>query len=171
MSIKSTIKPKRGDILACDGSVLATNITYYTVRLDFRSEQFKAEDYAASIDVMSDSLAKYFGQGKEYWVDHLLEPLSKPRYKRTRSFALIKNITYNDYLKIRTFPYLNNKYKNVCGIKLEEEVRRSNPYGKMALRSEHSQKIQQKSVMGIVGLKKTSIHYYMERPVCRVLFP
>ena len=135
LSIKTKIKPKRGDILACDGSVLATNITYYTVRIDFRSEQFKAEDYAASIDEMSDSLAKHFGKGKDYWVNHLLEPLSKPRYKRTRSFALIKNISYNDYLKIRTFPYLNNPYKNVCGLKLEEEERRSNPYGKMALRS------------------------------------
>ena len=135
LSIKSEIKPIRGDILACDGSVLATNVTYYTVRIDFRSEQLNDKEYAKSIGLMADSLSKHFGGGKDYWTNHLLEPLSKPKFKRSRSYPLIKNISYSDYLKIRTFPYLNNPYKNVCGIKLEEEVRRSNPYGKMALRS------------------------------------
>ena len=135
LSIKSEIKPIRGDILACDGSVLATNVTYYTVRIDFRSEQLNDKDYANSIGLMADSLSKHFGGDKDYWTNHLLKPLSKPKFKRSRSYPLIKNISYSDYLKIRTFPYLNNPYKNVCGIKLEEEVRRSNPYGKMALRS------------------------------------
>ena len=135
LAIKSEIKPVRGEILACDGSVLATNVIYYTVRIDFQSEQFNDREYAKSIDLMADSLAKYFGEDKTYWTEHLIEPLSKPKSKRTRGFALIKNISYNDYLRIRTFPFLNNPYKNKCGIRLEEEVRRSNPYGKMALRS------------------------------------
>lgn len=135
LSVKTPINPVRGDILASDGSVLATNVVYYTVRIDFRSEQFNDKEYAKSISQMADSLTKYFGKKKDDWVNHLIEPLSKPKQKRTRGFALIKNISYNDYLRIRTFPFLNNPYKNKCGIRLEEEVRRSNPYGKMALRS------------------------------------
>lgn len=35
-----TILPERGDILAADGSILATNLSFYTVRIDFRSERF-----------------------------------------------------------------------------------------------------------------------------------
>ena len=35
-----TILPERGEILADDGSILATNLRYYTVRLDFRAERF-----------------------------------------------------------------------------------------------------------------------------------
>lgn len=135
LSIRSEIKPKRGDILACDGSVLATNVVYYTVRLDFRSEQFSDKKYAESISPLADSMANHFGHDKKYWEKYLLEPLATPRYKRSRSFPLVKNISYNDYLRIRTFPFLNNPYKNKCGIRLEEEERRSNPYGKMALRS------------------------------------
>ena len=42
---RKVIYPKRGDILACDGSVLATNVTTYTVRIDYRSEQFKEKEY------------------------------------------------------------------------------------------------------------------------------
>ncbi|MDE6809681.1 MAG: hypothetical protein K2J42_06290, partial [Muribaculaceae bacterium] len=48
------IYPERGDILAADGSVLATNLRFYTVRLDFRSERFNLQEYLDSIPMMAD---------------------------------------------------------------------------------------------------------------------
>ena len=37
------ILPIRGDILACDGSVLATNLTFYNTCIDFKASQFSAD--------------------------------------------------------------------------------------------------------------------------------
>ena len=55
-----TILPQRGDILSDDGSILATNLRYYTVRLDFRSERFMEHRYRMALDSIADSLATYF---------------------------------------------------------------------------------------------------------------
>lgn len=135
LSIKKEIVPIRGDILACDGSVLATNVTYYTVRVDYASESFKDSLYLKSISAIADSMAKYFGKDHEYWDRYLHRPLKKKKEERTRCYPLVKNVTYTDYLRIRTFPFFNAEKRYECGIHYEKEVRRRNPYGKMALRS------------------------------------
>ena len=46
LSKVDTIAPQRGNILACDGSVLATNVREYTVRIDFRSERFLTDTFS-----------------------------------------------------------------------------------------------------------------------------
>lgn len=135
LSLKKEITPIRGDILACDGSVLATNVTYYTVRVDYRSEAFEDSLYIKSISAIADSMAKYFGHDFEYWNNHLRKPLQKEKEKRSRYYPLVKNITYSEYLKIRTFPFFNQPVRYKCGITREEQIRRRNPYGQMALRS------------------------------------
>ena len=43
LSRTEKIMPERGNILASDGSVLATSLWFYTVRIDYRCEKF-AED-------------------------------------------------------------------------------------------------------------------------------
>lgn len=135
LSLKKQITPIRGDILACDGSVLATNVTYYTVRVDYRSEAFKDSLYLKSINAIADSMAKYFGHDDVYWEEHLRKPIRKPKEERSRYYLLVKNVTYTDYLRIRTFPFFNEPKKYDCGIICEEQIRRRNPYGQMALRS------------------------------------
>ncbi|MBR4722002.1 MAG: hypothetical protein IK053_02985, partial [Muribaculaceae bacterium] len=52
-----TVPPERGDIISADGKVLATNMTYYDIRLDYRSERFNEKMLNDSIDLLSDSLA------------------------------------------------------------------------------------------------------------------
>lgn len=134
---RKVLYPKRGDILACDGSVLATNVTTYTVRIDYQSEQFKEKEYRDSMDKYVDSLLAHFDRfkTKDEWKDYLLAPLDKEKKKRPRSYTLLKNITYTEYLKLRTFPFFNFPNKNKCGIVLESRERRKNPYGEMASRS------------------------------------
>lgn len=55
-----TILPQRGNILASDGSVLATNLRFYTVRIDFRAEKFNEAKYRAAVDTIADSMAVFF---------------------------------------------------------------------------------------------------------------
>ena len=55
-----TIMPERGDILSDKGQILATNLRYYTVRIDFRCDNFKQNAYLENIDALADSMAAAF---------------------------------------------------------------------------------------------------------------
>lgn len=131
------IKPERGEILADDGNVLATNLRYYTLRLDYRSERFKDGRLLLSIDSLADSLALYFPQrDKEGWKKHLIKPLDKEKDKRPRAHLILRDISYADLEMVRAnFPYLNQKNRNRSGLTIESRLRRRNPYGDMARRS------------------------------------
>lgn len=131
-----TIAPARGDILAADGSILATNLRYYTIRLDYRTDRFNEQLFRDSLPKLSDSLAKYHPHrtAKE-WKTYLEEPLSKERNKRTRSKKVLSNITFAQYERLRTFPFFSLKNRNNNGLVVEQNMRRSNPYGQMARRS------------------------------------
>ena len=83
LSIKSEIKPIRGDILACDGSVLATNVTYYTVRIDFRSEQLNDKEYAKSIGLMSEVQGAPLQKSLSYCDRHSFDYGIVSRWQRT----------------------------------------------------------------------------------------
>lgn len=135
LSRTDTIKPERGDILASDGSVLATNLRYYTLRVDFRSEKFMTARYINAIDSLSDSLQRYFPikGGAKAWADSLRAPLKRTR--KPRAWRLLRNITYADYMRVKTFPFFEIRNPNRNGLVKEERMRRSNPYGDMARRS------------------------------------
>lgn len=132
-----TIQPRRGDILAADGSVLATNMQFHTVRMDFTSGPFREERLRLAVDSLADSLALHFPvRNRAQWKHLFMSQLNIPDKKnRGRSVKLLEGISYSDYLLLRTFPFLNlpNKYR--CGLVLETYERRVNPYGKMARRS------------------------------------
>lgn len=68
MQRTDTIQPERGEILSDDGQVLATNLRYYTVRLDFRAERFMLSRYQLAMDSVADSLALHFPRRtREEW--------------------------------------------------------------------------------------------------------
>ncbi|GFI06027.1 peptidoglycan D,D-transpeptidase FtsI [Muribaculaceae bacterium] len=127
------IPPERGDILASDGTVLATTLQYYTLRIDFGSEAFKWQRYADALDSLADAFDRHFpiAGGVKAWQDSLRAPLR--RGKKPRGWRLIKNITYADYQLIRTqFPFFHWSKIAACGLTREKVMRRRNPYGDMA---------------------------------------
>lgn len=130
------IRPERGNILAEDGQILATNLTYYHVRIDYRSERFMEGRYLLALDSLSDSLARYFpARNKQEWMAHLKKPLDKPKEKRPRAYKIISNISYSDWLRLRTFPFFCIPNPNKNGLTKERVDRRAKPYGAMAARS------------------------------------
>ncbi|WP_289866210.1 penicillin-binding protein [uncultured Muribaculum sp.] len=136
LSRVQVIKPERGNILASNGSILATNLTFYNVRIDFRSERFLESQYLLAIDSLADSMARYFPiRDAAGWKKRLKKPLDKPKNKRPRAFKLIGNISYAQYEHLRTFPFLKIKNPNKNGLTREAVMRRVNPYGAMARRS------------------------------------
>ncbi len=126
------IAPERGDILAADGTVLATTLQYYTLRIDFRSEGFDWEGYVKEKDALADSLNRYYpiAGGVTAWQDSLESVLR--RGTRPRGWRLIHNVTYADYLQIKEFPFFKGRTSGKNGLLSEPIKRRRMPYGEMA---------------------------------------
>lgn len=136
LSRVQVIKPERGNILASNGSILATNLTFYNIRIDFRSERFLESQYLLAIDSLADSMARYFPiRDAAGWKKRLHKPMEVDKAKRPRAFKLIGNISYAQYEHLRTFPFLKIKNPNKNGLTREAVMRRVNPYGAMARRS------------------------------------
>lgn len=105
-----TIMPVRGDILAADGSVLATNMRVYTPCIDFRADGFRENLYRENIPALADSLVKYFPvRTRRGWIDYLSKPLEKERGKRTRAFPVLRDVSYAEVQLVKTFPFLREK--------------------------------------------------------------
>ena len=60
LSVSLDVMPERGDILAQNGEVLATTMTYYGAIIDFTVPKFKAKEFNDSVQALSQMLAKYF---------------------------------------------------------------------------------------------------------------
>lgn len=152
-----TILPERGEILSDDGSILATNLRFYTVRLDFRAERFMESRYREALDSIADSLAVHFPKrDKAAWYAHLQKPLNTDPAKRPRAFLVLNNLSFADLQLLRTFPFFNIKNPNRNGMTVESVLKRSNPYGDMARRSVGGvgQTAECAEIHGISGLEK-----------------
>lgn len=131
------VQPKRGEILAADGSVLATNLTAYTICLDYRTAARREKQFIEAIDSLCDSLAAYYPvRTAKEWKMHLASPLSEKPEKRKQSHVILKDANYADYLRILKFPFFKRyKKKYSHGLHYTTKEVRVMPYGSMARRS------------------------------------
>ena len=128
------IKPLRGEILASDGSILATNLHYYNVRLDFHASRINELVYRDDIPSLADTLAYYYPQkSRKQWYDHLYKPLKKAKKDRSRSYLLLKHIPHDEVARLKKFPYFRRSSNpNRTGLTTERVLLRRYPYGDMA---------------------------------------
>ena len=131
------IKPRRGDILASDGSILATNLTYYTLRIDFKAAKFMEKNFRNDIDSLCDTLARYHQRfDREGWKRYLLDQVNRPDSLRPSNCLLLRDITYDEMQRVRKYPYFKRSANpNRTGLTHEARLKRSYPYGDMARRS------------------------------------
>lgn len=152
-----TIQPERGDILSDKGQILATNLRYYTVRIDFRCDNFKQTAYLENIEALADSMAVAFPfRSRDEWRKRLGAPLDKPKAERPRAWPLVSRISFLDLQRLKQFPFFNIGNSNKTGLTVESVMRRSNPYGAMARRSVGGvgQTATCREIHGIYGLEK-----------------
>lgn len=132
----SKIPPERGDILAADGTVLATTLQYYTLRIDFGADGFHWKGFVETKDSLAEAMAKHFPikGGAKAWRDSLDAPLKRvvAGGKKPRGWRLINNVNYAQYNLIRSFPFFKSRKRANHGLLPEPMKRRSNPYGAMA---------------------------------------
>ena len=124
-----TIKARRGNIYADDGSLLATSVTKYDISIDPMASTNK--NFNKNIDALSDSIYKVFGARSRYYYADKITSLRK---RKKRYLKLKNNLTYDEYKRIRSFPLLNlGRFKG--GLIIEERLVREHPLGKVAERT------------------------------------
>ncbi len=123
-----TIPANRGNVYSADGSLLATSIPKYDIRLDaLTPTNYTFERY---LKPLSDSLSKFSGKPSSYYQNEI----RKARANKNRYFLLARNIGYSDYIRLRNFPLLNlGAFKG--GLIVEQTTKREHPMGGIAQRS------------------------------------
>lgn len=129
---KQTVEAQRGNILADDGSLLATSIPYFDVRIDFGSEAMRDEYFNQNVDSLSYYLHQDIWPGKS--VNQIKQNLVQARKERVRSFLIARNADFNLVEKIKSYPLLSlGGYKG--GLVLERKSSRLKPHGTLASRT------------------------------------
>ena len=128
-----TVKARRGNIYADDGSLLATSVAKYDVAIDptaINQRNFK-EDIDVLIDALSDSIYRNFGSRHKYYY---ADKIRKLRDKNKMYLRLKSNLSYDDFQKIKSFPILSRgRFKG--GLIYTERMVREHPLGKLAERT------------------------------------
>jgi cell division protein FtsI (penicillin-binding protein 3) len=125
---------ERGTIYSEDGSMLSTSIPFFDIYIDFEAEGLREKNgrrFRENLDSLSGALAGYFKDQPRAAYRRQLQQgyLNKDRY-----FLLKKNLSFDQYKMLRSFP-LVNQGKNKSGFIAEVKSKRLNPFGLLANRT------------------------------------
>lgn len=126
------IEAVRGNIYSNDGSLLATSVPEYELRMDmFAGGIAKDEVFNSKVDSLATSLAGFFKDKspKEY-----SRFLRKARKDSLRAVLIKRKVSYQDLKVIRQFPLYNiGSYSG--GLKAEKQNKRILPFKDLAART------------------------------------
>ncbi len=123
-----TIFPNRGNIYAADGSLLATSMSRFEIRMD--AVTISKKIFNAEVSKLSKALANMFGDTSTNW----LRKLKKARVNNNRYLFIARGLGYKQYLKVKNFPvFKHGVYKG--GFIANQTTKREHPLGKIADRT------------------------------------
>ena len=127
-TIKDDIIPSnRGNVYSVGGSLLATSVPKYDIRIDLVTASDK--NYEAFIEPLCDSLANFNNSSSTEYK----RKLRLARENKNRYYLLARNLEYSQYLQFRDFPLLNlGAFKG--GLIVEQTTKRDYPLGPIAQR-------------------------------------
>lgn len=125
-----TIEAVRGNIYSDNGSMLATSIPIYEVRMDMKADGLKRDTFERNLDSLAIRLHQLFpDKSKEQFAIGLSEA-----YKKKNRYYLIRaKVKHNELQQMKKFPILRLG-KNKGGLIVIKENKRSRPYGLLAAR-------------------------------------
>ncbi len=139
-----SVKPTRGNILSCDGQLMAGSLPEYKVYMDFKVDNAEKDSiWAADLDSICRGLHHIFPSRS---AADFKKHLEKGRNGKKRHWAIWpRRIDYNTYMKVKQLPVFNmSKYKS--GFHCEEFNARRRPFGSLA----------QRTVGGMYGAKDSA---------------
>ncbi len=155
------IDPERGDILDANGRILATNLRYYTLRMDLTGEQFREVEFRDSLNLIVDSLALHYRhRTRDEWAAHFNTALDlrrqwrenvakldkNPRDEelrratrrlrgRLRSWPILVKVEHSEIDRAKKFNFFRINHSAKTGLIVEPTVVRTKPYGDLARQS------------------------------------
>ena len=125
------VQPNRGNICADDGSVLATSVPGYFVRIDLVAEGVKRV-FNNESDSLAYHLSRFFGDKSQTEYSRRLNAAYR---NGNRGFMLTpRKVDYRELQQIKKFPILR-RGRFGGGMIIEQENKRLNPLGVLALRT------------------------------------
>ena len=125
-----TIDPARGQIVARDGSLLATSVPVYDLRWDSKCDGMNWAMYAEQIDTLCASLAAALNKTPSA----IKSKFDNARSRGHRGALIGRNIPFTDYQELRELPFVKlGRYKS--GLVFERRENRRRPFGKLAART------------------------------------
>ncbi|TDX00243.1 penicillin-binding protein [Dinghuibacter silviterrae] len=137
------IEAERGTIYDDEGNMLSTSIPYFDVYIDFGADGLREKNglrFRESIDSLSGCLARLFADEKPGAYKRALE---QGYNAKNRYYLLKRNITFEQYRTLHTFP-LVRLGRNKSGFIEEVHEKRLTPYGLLANRT--------------IGLARENVH-------------
>ncbi len=126
----SEIQAKRGNVCADDGSILATSVPYFELRLDLAAPRVKRV-FADQSEAFSLEVAKFFGVSKYQFK----KKLTKAFQKGNRWFLIHpEKVNYNELQKFKRLKNLKRSLFG-SGLIVVRESERILPHGDMASRT------------------------------------
>ncbi|MDN3642541.1 penicillin-binding protein [Lutimonas halocynthiae] len=122
------IAANRGSVYTSDGSLLATSVSRFDVRMD--AVTISDDAFEAGIKDLSQALSEMLGKSAGYYENKI----RKARVNKNRYLFITKNLSYNDYQRLRKFPIFKlGTYRG--GLIIEQRTVREHPIGKIAERA------------------------------------
>lgn len=133
LALESTVKndtifANKGNVYAADGNLLATSISNYTIRMDVVTVDDKV--FKKNVKALCEALSNMLGRSPSYYDGRLRHA----KAVGNRYLLIARNIGYNDYIKMKSFPIFNLGV-NKGGFIAEQKTVREHPIGKIAERT------------------------------------
>ena len=126
------VDAQRGSILADDGSLLATSLPFFEIRMDLNSSGMSDRDFNDNVDSLGFCLATYVNNS--YTVGGMQQMLRDERAKGTRYLLIKKKATLSETERIKKFPLFNlGRYRG--GLIIERKSERKRPFKILAHRT------------------------------------
>jgi len=114
--------------------MLSTSIPYFDIYIDFEADGLTEKNgkrFKDNLDSLSFCLARFF---KDKSIKEYKQELQKGFRSKDRYYPLKKNLTFQEYRTLRTFP-LVRLGKNKSGFIADVKTKRLNPFGLLANRT------------------------------------
>ena len=128
------IEAERGTIYSEDGSMLSTSIPFFDIYIDFGADGLREKDgkrFREQVDSLAIRLSGFF---KDQSSANYKKQLQAGFRKKNRYFLLKKNLSFEQYKVLRTFPLIRQG-RNKSGFIAEVKSKRLNPFGLLANRT------------------------------------
>ena len=128
----NNIEATRGNIISCDGSLIATSVPIYEIRMDMMGEYISDDIFSDNVDSLAYCLSNLFKDKTEKQYKKILKDARK---NEERYLLIHRNVRYDDYMSLKRFPIFKLG-KNKGGlIAILDTKKREHPYQMLAQRT------------------------------------